>query len=74
MADDHEVTNVTQETQLAESGAGFRPVYKVNYKVTGGPAEGTVGHIIVPASQYDAPTVRAALASAVQKHQDVHSI
>jgi hypothetical protein len=74
MADDHEVTKVTQENQLADEGQGFRPVFKVNYKVTKGPAQGTVGHVLIPANNYDAETVKATLASAVKKHQEVHSI
>jgi hypothetical protein len=74
MADDHEVTGVTQETQLADSGSGFRPVFKVNYKVTGGAAKDTTGHVIIPATEYDKEHVAATLKAVVKKHQDIHSI
>lgn len=74
MAEDHKVTRVTQETQLADTGQGFRPVFKVHYQVTGGPAEGTTGHIIVPATDYEPEKVASALANVVKKHQNVHGI
>jgi len=74
MATDHEITYVKQDTQLSSTEQGFRPVFKVGYQVTDGPAKGTAGHIIVPADQYNAETVKATLAKVVGTHQEVHKI
>ena len=74
MADNYEVTGIRQETQLSDTDAGFRPVFKVGYKVTNGAAEGTTGHVIVPASQYDADTVHKTVSAIVDKHNKVKAL
>ena len=74
MAKDHHVTKVRQQVQLSDTDSGFRPVFHVHYEVTDGPAAGTTGHVVIPADQYNAATVRDTVAQMVQDHQEVHSI
>lgn len=65
MADTWHVTAQSLQTELSESGTGFTTVWKVQYKVDSGPAEGTTGYVNIPASQYNKDTVTKAIAAAV---------
>lgn len=48
-------------SQLTSAGNGFIDVWEVPYQVDNGPAAGTVGTVRVPASQYNADVVKAAI-------------
>jgi hypothetical protein len=74
MADQWHVTGIRQETQLAENDSGFRSVYKVNYEIHDGPAEGTRGHVIIPASQYNDEYANKAIEAVVQQHQRISNL
>jgi len=58
-------------TQISGSGTGFQDVWEVTYQIDSGPAAGTEGQVRVPASQYNAETVKATI-NALVGHQ--HSI
>jgi hypothetical protein len=73
MAKDYEVGNPRLDTEISDTGTGFTKVWEVPYTVTQGPAAGTRGSIRVPANQYSAENVHAAIAQAVQVHHDVMS-
>ena len=65
MADKWHVTRQNLTTALSDTGTGFDTVWEVGYMVDTGPAAGTVGTVRVPASQFSAPTVKAAIDAAV---------
>lgn len=48
-------------TQLTQAGTGFIDVWEVPYMVDSGPAAGTTGTVRVPAAQYNADVVKAAI-------------
>jgi hypothetical protein len=74
MADKWKVTSIRQETQLSEGNDSFRPVFKVGYQVTDGPAEGTRGHVIIPAAEYEPDTVNDAITRIVESHQKISNL
>lgn len=58
-------------TQLAQSGASFVDVWEVTYHIDSGPAQGTQGQVKIPASQYNADTVKSTINAIVAKVHDV---
>lgn len=48
-------------TQISPAGNGFSDVWEVSYMIDSGPAQGTEGLVRVPASQYNAETVKATI-------------
>jgi len=74
VADDWKVTNIRQETQLSENTDGFRPVFKVGYEVTSGAAQGTAGHVIIPATDYTHEVVNGAISRIVEQHQRISNL
>lgn len=65
MADMWTITSQQLNTQLSDTGTGFESVWEVGYQITTGPASGTKGKVVVPASQYNAANVKAAIDAAV---------
>lgn len=59
------VLSQTLQTELNPTGQGFHTVWQVRYQVTSGPAQGTQGHVNVPADQFNRDTVKAAIDAAV---------
>lgn len=57
--------------QISPAGNGFTDVWEVSYMIDEGPAAGTEGIVRVPASQFNAETVKAAI-NAIVAHQ--HSV
>lgn len=55
-------------TQITPSGNGFHDVWEVSYMIDSGPAAGTEGLVRIPASQYNAETVKATI-NALVGHQ-----
>jgi hypothetical protein len=74
MADDWKVTGIRQETQLSENNDTFRPVFKVGYQVTNGAAQGTTGHVVIPASEYNHEVVNNAIQRIVEQHQRISNL
>ena len=74
MADTWSVTGIRQETQLSDNSDGFRPVFKVSYRVTNGPANGVTGHVYIPAADYDEDTVNGAIGRIVAQHQRISNL
>lgn len=73
MAADYIVGNPVLETEISEAGTGFSKVWRVPYKITDGPAKGTAAHVMIPAENYNAENVHAAIGSAVRTHHEVMS-
>lgn len=65
MADKWRVKSQVLQTELSDTGTGFTPVWVVTYEITTGPATGTQGKVNIPAGQYSADTVKAAIDAAV---------
>lgn len=61
-------------TQISQAGNGFEDVWEVTYQIDTGPAAGTQGLIRVPAGQYNAETVKAAVNALVQHQHNVASL
>ncbi len=61
-------------THISETGAGFDSVYEVSYQVDQGPAAGTVGMVRIPASQYNADTVKRAIDAIVMHHDAIFKL
>lgn len=55
-------------TQINPSGSGFEDVWEVSYAIDSGPGRGTQGLVRIPASQYNAETVKATI-NALVSHQ-----
>jgi hypothetical protein len=55
------VTSQNLTTTISDSGTGFESVWEVRYAVDSGPATGTTGTVRVPAAQYNAANVKAAI-------------
>lgn len=55
-------------SQITPSGNGFMDLWEVSYMIDSGPAAGTEGLVRIPASQYNAETVKATI-NALVAHQ-----
>lgn len=58
-------------TVLTTAGNGFQDVWEITYMIDSGPAQGTTGVIRVPAAQYSAEVVKAAIN---EQAQHMHNI
>lgn len=65
------VTSQNLTTQISDAGTGFDSVWEVRYTVDSGPAQGQSGLVRVPAAQYNATNVKAAIDAQVYH---IHSI
>lgn len=61
-------------TQINGSGNGFQDVWEVSYQIDDGPAAGTQGLVRVPASQYNAETVKAAINAQVTHQHNIAAL
>lgn len=61
-------------TVLTNAGNGFTDVWEVTYQIDSGPGAGTTGQVRVPASQYNAEVVKAAIDAQVQHLHNVASL
>lgn len=61
-------------TQISPAGNGFQDVWEVSYAIDSGPAAGTEGLIRVPAGQYNAETVAAAINAQVLHQHNVAAL
>jgi hypothetical protein len=65
MAEMWEIKSQVQETQISDTGPGFETVWVVTFRITSGPAVGTIGKVNIPVSQYNAQTVKDTITAAV---------
>lgn len=61
-------------TQISPAGNGFQDVWEVTYQIDSGPAAGTEGLVRVPAGQYNAETVKAAVNAQVSHQHNIASL
>lgn len=55
------VTSQNLTTSISDSSAGFESVWEVRFTVDDGPAKGHAALVRIPAAQYNAATVKAAI-------------
>lgn len=65
------VTSQNLTSNISDSGTGFDSVWEVRYRIDNGPAVGQSGMVRVPAGQYNAANVKAAIDAQVYH---VHSV
>ena len=68
------VTSQNLTSTISESGTGFESIWEVRYRVDSGPAQGTTGLVRVPAAQYNAADVKAAIDAQVYHVHNVASL
>lgn len=61
-------------TAINAAGNGFYDVWEITYEIDSGPAAGTQGLIRVPASQYNAETVKATINQQVTHQHNIASL
>lgn len=71
MANTYEILSQDPTTEISPTGRGFQEVWEISYKVTDGPARGTVGRITVTNADHTAEYVDRAIRS---KISDLHAI
>lgn len=54
--------------QISPTGNGFVDIWEVSYMIDSGPAAGNEGTVRIPASQFNAETVKATI-NAIVTHQ-----
>lgn len=74
MADTWQVTSQNLGTAISDTATGFETVWTVKYRVTSGPARGTIGYVEIPVREYSKGTVESAIAAAVKHLHDVASL
>lgn len=65
MASNYNIVSQSQTVQINPAGTGFEDVWEVTYKVTSGPARGTVATVTVPAEDHNADAVQSAIESKI---------
>ena len=74
MPETYVVTGQAPDMELNDAGSGFVQGWKVTYRVTSGPAKGTVGTIFVPNSDHNSDYVSAEIADKVKDLTDISSL
>lgn len=74
MADTYTIQSQNQSTEINPAGSGFIDVWQITYKVTSGPAKGTVATVSVPDSEHTADYVKAAIEDKISTLADVASL
>ena len=68
------VTSQSQSTEINPAGNGFISVWNITYKVTSGPASGTVGSVTVTDDQHNAAAVKTAIEAKIAQLSDIASL
>lgn len=71
MAQDYQILNSVQSLDLSPAGYGFDHNWEITYKVTDGPAKGTIAKVTVPDADHNAKYVDAAIR---EKLEHLHAI
>jgi hypothetical protein len=74
MASNYTVLSQSQSVQINPAGTGFADVWEITYKVTSGPAKGTVATVSVPEEEHNADYVKAAIEDKISALEDIHSL
>lgn len=74
MAASYTILSQSQSSELSANGTGFQDVWNISYKVTDGPAKGTVGTVQVPEADHNASAVGAAIEAKISDLSDIASL
>lgn len=74
MASNYTILSQSQSVQINPAGTGFEDVWDVTYKVTSGPAKGTVATATVSAEDHTASAVKDAIESKISDLEDVANL
>lgn len=61
MASDYAILSQKQNVQINPAGSGFENVWDITYRITAGPANGTVATVTVPDADHNANYVKNAI-------------
>lgn len=61
MASNYSIVSQAQSIEINPGNTGFIPVWEITYRVTEGPAKGTVASVTVPEDSHTADDVQAAI-------------
>lgn len=70
----YEITSQAPTTELDASGRGFVNVWEISYKVTSGPARGTIGRITVQNSDHNAAYVDRTIREKISALHEIASL
>lgn len=73
-SDTYSIVSQNQTTDINPSGTGFHQVWEVTFKVTSGPAKGTLGTLTFPEDEHTADVVAKAIADKVSALTAVASL
>jgi hypothetical protein len=74
MADNYTILSQHQSVQLNPAGTTFEDVWDVTYKVTSGPAKGTVATVTVPSEEHTADVVQQMIESKISDLESVATL
>lgn len=60
------VVSQAQSTEINPAGTGFHEVWNITYRVTDGPAKGTVATVTVPEDEHTPNDVDAAITAKIE--------
>lgn len=74
MASNYTILSQSQSVQINPAGTGFEDVWEITYKVTSGPATGTVATATVSNDDHNAAAVQAAIESKISDLEGVANL
>lgn len=74
MADNYSILNQRPDVELSDTGTGFQDVWRITYKVTGGPSTGTVGTVSVTNDKHNAAYVKQAIEAKIASLDAIASL
>lgn len=66
MADSYTITSQAPDMELNNAGTGFINGWKITYKVTSGPANGTIGSVFVSDDDHNAASVKSQIEAKIK--------
>lgn len=71
MAKDYSILSQSQSVEINPAGSGFENVWEITYKITDGPAKGTVATVTVPSEDHNADAVGAAIEAQIANAHEI---
>lgn len=74
MASNYQIVSQKQNVEINPAGSGFIDVWEITYKVTDGPAKGTVATVTVPSEDHNADAVSSAIEDKIKDLSDIAAL
>lgn len=74
MATGYSIVSQAPDFEVNPAGTGFQNVWKITYKVSNGPAKGTVGTVTVPEDNHNAAAVSSLIEAKVKDLNEIASL